>query len=401
MNAFGRPFIFLLAAALLSAAVVRAQPDMDYKIVGYYTSWSIYGRAYFVHDIPADKLTHINYAFFNISPGGVCVLGDEWADTQFSYPDDSATDTLRGNFKQLNLLKEKHPHVQTLMAIGGWTWSGRFSDVALTAQSREKFGRSCVEMMVRYGFDGLDIDWEYPGGGGLETNKARPEDTENFTLLLAELRRQLDAQGAQDDRHYLLTIAAPAGTQTKQIQLDQIHQHLDWINVMTYDFYGSWSRQTGFNAPLYAPDADSNPNLNAHAALQVYLAAGIPPAKLLMGTAFYGRGWAKVPETNGGLFQPFDGLPAGTWEAGVYDFKDLAANYLTTYTRYWDDKALVPWLYNADTGVMISYDDAESLGRKAEYIVQNGLGGAMIWELSGDHQAALIATLHDHFNAQP
>src|SRR5205823_5679300 len=111
----------------------------------------------------------------------------------------------------LQKLKQKHPHLKTLISVGGWTLSGPFSDAALTEKSRSKLAKSCVAFMLRYGFDGVDIDWEYPGGGGLPGNKSRVEDRQNFTLLLAELRRQLDEQGKGDKKHYLLTIAAPCG----------------------------------------------------------------------------------------------------------------------------------------------------------------------------------------------
>lgn len=387
------PLGILLLVGLLAAGTVSGQESAPgYRVVAYFTSWSIYARNYFVTDIPAEKLTHINYAFFNISEAGECILGDPWADVEFPYPGDADGETLRGNFKQLALLKEQHPGLQTLMSIGGWTWSGRFSDTALTAESREKFARSCIALMTQYGFDGLDIDWEYPGGGGLEGNAARPEDTVNFTLLLAELRAQLDAQGAQDERGYLLTIAAPAGSQYRQMELDKIHDYLDWINVMTYDFAGGWSARTGFNASLYgATSADT--------ALRAYLEAGIPAAKLQMGVPFYGRGFAGVADTDDGVNQPFNGLPKGSWEPGFFDYSDLAANYVGAFERHWDETARVPWLYSATEGVMISYDDAESLVAKADYVRDAGLGGVMIWELSADDDAnTLLATLYDRLN---
>ncbi len=394
--------LLLIGMPILPSAAAQQSPQ---RIIGYYTSWSIYARSYFVTDIPADKLTHINYAFANVSDAGECTVGDEWADTQYSYPNDPADAPYLGNFNQLNVLKEQYPHLKTLLSVGGWTWSDHFSDAALTAELRANFARSCVALMTKYGFDGLDIDWEYPVSVGLNPDIGRAEDTENFTLLLAELRAQLDAQGQQDgDVHYLLTIAAPAGrARYSVIQLDQIYPYLDWINVMAYDFHGGWEATTNFNAPLYATSADPNPDdasLNADAAMQAYVAAGVPAEKLVMGVPFYGRGWSGVSDVQNGLFQPSDGLPAGTWETGVFDYSDLEANYLPTFTRYWQDEAGVPWLYSPDEQIMISYDDPDSMRLKAAYVKDRGMGGITFWELSGDTSAhALVNALYAQFNA--
>ncbi|HVO69685.1 MAG TPA: glycoside hydrolase family 18 protein [Aggregatilineaceae bacterium] len=392
--------LWLLFIGMLTMPPTLAQ-EPTYRIIGYYTSWSIYARKYFVTDIPADKLTHINYAFANVSEKGECIVGDEWADTQYPYPDDPPNAPFLGNFHQLNALKEEYPHLKTLISVGGWTWSDHFSDAALTAESRAKFARSCVALMKQYGFDGLDVDWEYPVSVGANPELGRPEDTENFTLLLADLRAQLDAQGEQDGRvHYLLTIAAPAGPyHYSDFQLGQIHPYLDWINVMAYDFHGGWETTTNFNAPLYAASDDSNPDdasLNADAAMQAYLAVGIPAEKLVLGVPFYGRGWSGVPDIHGGLFQLATGVPDGTWEPGAFDYNDLEANYLPTSARYWHDEAGVPWLYNADRQLMISYDDPESLRIKAAYVRSESLGGIMFWELSGDTGAhTLLNALYE------
>jgi chitinase len=352
-----------------------------------------------VTDIPADKLTHINYAFANVSEDGECTLGDPWGDVEFPYPNDAADAPLKGNFNQLQLLKAAHPGLQTLISVGGWTWSGKFSDVALTPESRARFASSCVAFMKQYEFDGLDIDWEYPTGGGYEGNVERPEDAENFILLLGELRAQLDAQGAQDGRRYLLTIAAGAGPDAWQpLDWSRIHPLLDWINVMTYDMSGSWSEVTGFNAPLYNSTDDPPEGMSTDSTLSGILALGVPPDKLVMGVPFYGHGWAGVGSTNNGLHQPYTGMPDGNAE-GSFDYYVLAANYIGTFQRFWDDAAQVPWLYDAKSGVMITYDDPQSLALKASYVREHGLGGLMFWELSGDNNAELLTALTDALNA--
>lgn len=394
--------------ALLSAVPMLAQdatPEASAapkRVVAYYTSWSIYDRDYQVADVPAEMLTHINYAFANISEEGEVVLGDEWADVQIATDGDEADGALfLGNFRQLNLLKERNPNLQTLISVGGWTWSGRFSDVALTPESREKFAISAVSFMKRYGFDGVDLDWEYPAGGGNTGNVERPEDPENFILLLEAVRAELDRVGKDDERHYLLTIATGAGPSTYEtLDWERIHAQLDWINVMTYDMAGPWSDVTGFNSPLYASaDTPAATAISVHEAIEGYLAEGVPADKLVVGVAFYARAFADVPADNNGLGQTFAGAPAGTWEQGVFDYSDLAANYVGTYERFFDDVADVPWLYSAEEGVMITYDDPESMGLKASYVNEHGLGGIMFWELSSDDDAnALLSSIYNGLN---
>jgi chitinase len=156
------------------------------KVIGYYPAWGTYARNYQVADIPGEKVSHINYAFANIS-GGKCVLGDSYADIDKAFAGDTwDTGVLRGNFNQLIKLREQNPHLQTLISLGGWTWSSNFSDVAATPESRKAFVDSCVDFMEQYKFDGIDVDWEYPVGGGLYPGK--PEDKTNYTLLMQELR---------------------------------------------------------------------------------------------------------------------------------------------------------------------------------------------------------------------
>ena len=350
-------------------------------------------------DIPADLLTHINYAFANISADGKIELGDAYADTDKFYDGDSwDAGAKRGSFHQLEILKAAHPHLKTLISVGGWTWSARFSDVALSGNSRSVFASSCVDFIRQWGFDGVDIDWEYPMGGGLAGNANRPEDRENYTLLMQELRSQLDAAGNQDGKHYLLTIAAPGGASIiDHLELPALANSLDWINVMSYDFHGGWETKTNFNAALYPVSGDTSDGANTSnvsTALSTYLSRGVPASKLVMGVPFYGRGWSGVSSQNNGVFQSASGVPMGTWEAGIFDYHDLAANYVPTWERHWSDEGKVPWLYNSAQGVWITYDDTESMQAKAGYIMNQQLGGAMFWELSGDDaQHTLLTSL--------
>lgn len=379
-----------------------AVPNGKY-IIGYYPSWAA-GRNVFVKDIPANKITHINYAFSNVSANGECVLGDQAADVERNYLEaesvngrgDSKSSLFAGNFNQLLELKQKYPHLKVLISVGGFSWSGNFSAAAQDEASRKRFASSCIDLYLKQYkgvFDGIDIDWEFPVNGGLKPGKA--EDKKNFTLLLQEIRSQLDQLGGSDNQHYLLTIAAPIGPGTiRNFELDAIAATVDWINLMGYDFHGTWDNTTNFNAPLFKTSNDpADAALNVDAALQAYLSAGVPAKKLALGVPFYGRGWSGVADTDHGLYQSASGAAPGTWEPGSYEYKDIQKNYLTKYQRYWNAQAYAPWLYDSASKTFISYDDPQSLQAKAGYARDQGLAGVMIWEMSqGDE--SLVDAIH-------
>lgn len=367
----------------------------DRKIVAYYTAWATYGRNYQVAEIPADKITHINYAFANIA-NGECVLGDSYADIDKAFAGDTWDQgALRGNFNQLQKLRQEHPRLKTLISIGGWTWSKNFSEAAATPQSRDAFVTSCVDFMKQYGFDGIDVDWEYPVSGGLYPGVAA--DKPNYTALLADFRQALDAEERADGRDYYLTIAAPAGPTTiPNLEADKMGSALDWMNLMSYDFHGSWDPITGHNAPMSVGPKDTATGFSVSDAVDAYLATGFPANKLVLGVPFYGRGWEGVSATDAGLYQPARGASVGTWEKGVFDYHDIVANYLPTMTRYWDEAAQVPYLYDPARGLWITYDDPQSMKAKTDFIKERGLGGAMFWELSNDRTYQLLDTLVDN-----
>jgi len=347
-----------------------------------------------VADIPGDKVTHINYAFANVA-NGKCVLGDSYADTDKAFAGDTwDADAKRGNFNQLQKLKAANPNLQTLISVGGWTWSANFSSAAATDASRKEFASSCVEFMKLYQFDGIDIDWEYPVSGGLQPGTAA--DKANYTALLTELKTQMDAKEVQDQRDYSLTIAAPAGPAIiDNLEVSKVAATTDWINLMSYDFHGGWEPTTGHNAPLAQSPADPSPaGLSVSEAVDAYLTRGVPANKLVLGVPFYGRGWTTSGTANAGLYQPGVGASVGTWEPGVFDYTDIERNYLPKMTRYWDDTAKVPYLYDPNTKLFISYDDPQSMTAKAAYINSKNLGGAMFWELSGDRDEKLLDALN-------
>ena len=345
------------------------QSNIDHKIIAYFAEWGVYGRDYHVGDIPAAQLTHVMYAFSNPTADGTCEVYDPWASLELN----------GGSLYLLEDLKTTHPHLKTLISLGGWTLSTHFSAIAADPVKRSNFVDSCVDFMLTYGFDGIDVDWEYPVGGGLETGI--PEDKENYTLLLSEFRTKLD----QLNPDYLLTIAAPAGATTvPNMDLPHLADHLDWINIMTYDFHGPWESSTNHHAPLYSNSTQPDAN-NVDTAVQTYLDSGVPAEKLILGVPFYGKTWSGVSGGDG-LFQAATDTGPGNYEDGTMDYHHIVDNYLnnSAYTRYWDDEAMVPYIHSESEGVFITYDDPESMQLKVDFILDKGLGGAMFWELSGD-----------------
>lgn len=345
------------------------------KIVGYYAAWAAYS-GYYPDQINVEKLTHINYAFANISSDLKIKLG---------YPDVDEK-----NIKLLNSLKQKNSNLKTLISVGGWEWSGKFSDAAATDTTRTVFAESCVNFITNYGFDGIDLDWEYPVSGGLSTNSKRPEDKQNFTLLLQKIREKLDAQEALDNKQYLLTIAGGAGSSyVNNVEIKKISAYLDYVNIMTYDLHGTWDAYTDFHAPLYS-NSDSSPQYKSSidSSINAWLNASFPSDKLILGIPFYGYIYQSVSRSNSGLYQTYTG-------ANSISYRVIAGKYLNKpgFVRYFHTQSLVPWIYNGST--FISYEDPQSIALKADYIREKNLGGAMIWELSQDSNEVLLNTIYN------
>ncbi|WP_321166281.1 glycosyl hydrolase family 18 protein [Luteimonas huabeiensis] len=394
----------------------------DKRVIGYFTQWGIYGRNYRVRDIEtsgsAARLTHINYAFGNVR-NNRCEVGvtqpadpntgaggDAFADytKAFSAAEsvDGVADTwdqpLRGNWNQLRKLKARHPGLKVLISLGGWTWSRGFSEAA-RPENRQAFVASCIDAYVRGNlpvtdgaggpgaaagvFDGIDIDWEYPVACGLSCGTA--EDRQNFTALLAEFRRQLDAVRPG----LLLTVAVGAGIDKIRVtDPDLYHPYLDYINVMTYDFHGAWESRTNHHSALFASPADPSTGdvrlYNTHDAIQAFLDRGVPASKLNLGIGYYGRGWTNVPSAGNGLYQSGTAAP-GTYEAGIEDWKVLKT---LAWPRFVDPTARAQWIYDGNT--FWSFDDPALIAEKMEYVKVQGLGGAFFWEFSGDDAAGTL-----------
>ena len=387
----------LLVLLILVAQSTLAFSSFTPRIVGYYASWTAYG-GYSPDRIPGGLLTHVIYAFANISDDGRVILGDACLDAGRCEGRFSAAQTPGGSFAQMRKLKKRHPHLKILVAIGGWNWSRNFSDSALSAESRSRFVSSALELLLDQWpglFDGFDLDWEYPVAGGLPENRYRPDDWRNYALLIAEFRRQLDSRSVADSRRYLLTVAAPASPAhaMEKPVWEEIGALVDWVNLMTYDYHTGGS-MTHFNAPLFAVTDDPAPDMNVHATVQRYLAAGVPAEKITMGLPFFGHGFGGVQSDGDGLFQAAKPHSSEKeWGVGAVSFRELQKQRKPTLTRYWHPEAKVPWLFDREARIWISYDDAESIARKLDYVLSHALGGIMIWELSGD-DGSLLPAIH-------
>ena len=295
------------------------------------------------------------------------------------------------NAEQLKIIKELYPHLKTILSVGGWG-SGGYSDALLTPHGREKFAQSAIELMLEYDFDGVDLDWEYPtiDDAGID---ARPEDKWTFTRMMWLLRAKMDALTLVTGRKYHLSMAVGCGTERYAhiMELAELGSFLDEINLMSYDMRQGTSEKTGHHTNLFNNSEDPRP-ASAKYAIDLFVEHGVPIEKLVMGAAFYGRGWTGVQGGGTGL-----NAKSSKWEyrveGGFAAINDPVWQKENGFTRYWDDEAKAPYLFNGD--VFISYDDPESVACKIKYCIKRGMKGLMYWEYSGDRSGAMLRAMDE------
>jgi chitinase len=360
-------------APLKEAVETEQKAIENYKIIGYAAGYEDYDFS----KIDATKLTHINFAFANIVDGKAA----------FELETDAS------KIATLISLKKQNPDLKVLYSVGGWVWSDQFSTMAAFESSRKKFAESCVELLKKHGFDGVDLDWEYPGQRA-EDNIFRPSDKDNFTLLLKDIREVLDVEGEKNNTHYLLTIATGADqTYINQTDLGEAHKYLDFINIMCYDYFQGWMHQTGHHANLYPSDKDKYKVNSGVEAVDRHIKAGVPVDKLVLGIPFYGRQWKKVVAANDGLYEPAKegGMIVAYWD--ILE-KLKTGNYKIMY----DESAKASYAWNATDSIFISYETPKDIQLKTAYIKTKGLGGAMFWEYSLDKDQELLNELYKGLN---
>ena len=395
-------------------------------VVGtYFVEGSVHERSYPVDKIPAYNLTHLLYGFIPLCSSSEndslktisgsfealerscegrqdyeVAIHDPWAAVQKKQQGHDDDTPYRGNFGQLMELKKAYPNLKVLPSIGGSTLSDPFYSFG-EAANRTRFIDSVEEFLKTWKFfDGVDVDWEYPGGYGANPNLGNPlTDRDTYLKLMKELRAMLDALELETGREYELTSAISAGPdKIARVDYTNAIQYLDYLFVMTYDFYGAWSNtELGHHPGLFAGKADPSNDYNAHRGIQALLAQGVPASKIVLGVAMYGRGWTGVNAWTGKnhLTGTATGPVAkGPWEDGVWDYRNIAnalGDSTSGWTRYWDASALAPYMFKSGTGDLVTYDDAESVRAKGAYSRTKGLAGLFSWEIDGDNGDILNA----------
>ena len=439
------------------------------NIVGtYFVEWGVYGREYNVNDLPANNLTHIIYGFIPMcggtgdnqslldpNPSGhdllkkMCaglpdysvVIHDTWAALNSTYGkpatrlDGKAVGSLeigKGTYGGLMALKKANPHIKILPSIGGWTLSDPFFGF-VEKKNRDVFVASTKEFLKTWKFyDGIDIDWEFPGGDGANPNLGDKEkDGPAYIALMQELRAMLDELEVEYGRKYELTSAIGVGyDKLEDVDYGAAAQYMDNIFMMSYDFYGAWGPTTGHQTGIYCGPHISADQCNGTGefegkyeytldnATKLLLAQGVPANKLVVGAAMYARGWQDVVASDGNPMgsvgthidstegNPFNGSLGGSgtdineaawaWEAGIMDYrgvlKFLEANKNAIVG--WDDVAKASFVWDEASGVLLTYDNARSVLAKGEYLKSLGLGGIFSWEIDGDGKGEILNAMN-------
>ena len=386
------PFLSLL---LLLASLAKAQPCRE--VIAYYPSWKWYSRQQLVNPTSIDysKYTIINYAFFKPLQDGRVIPFDPYADKTLLLGEISAEAPAgyarrkdlgnpRWHRAGTSLVSQAHSRgVKIMISIGGWTMSDQFPGIAASAEKRRQFAASCSEMIRTYQIDGIDIDWEYPG---YVAQNGTPADKQNFTLLMREIRDSLDALEPKQGRDLLLSAAfGVAPVRLAGIEWEQVTPLLDYINLMTYDFYGGAFSMTNHHSPLFAPEKGLNGfdlNSTVRNLTENY---GVPAEKVNIGLAFYGRSL----KTKGaaGLHVTSRQVPDQTTfpeDKGTPMYYNIVPR-LSQFSYRWDSAAQAPYLEGKNFNTFVSFEDERSVEQKARYILWKRLAGAIVWDLTGDY----------------
>lgn len=375
--------LLILAATFFMSAFrpggkLQKQPAGRHQVIIGYVGG--YRGTINTDSIDVTRLTHINYAFVDIK-------------NNRAWLHNGRTDDI--NLKKLVALKTRNPALKIIISIGGWTWSKHFSDAVLTDTSTKNFAESAIAVAAKYGLDGVDIDWEYPGMQG-DSNVYRPEDKQGYTRLFKYLRQGFDSLHKITGSQYFVTTAVGASQEfIRHTEMDKVQQYTNFINLMTYDFTDGDDTVAIHHTNLYASATHPVGRLrSADICAQEFLAAGVPAKKLVMGVAFYGHAMQMRTADANGLNQK----AVKAVRVGGYSFIHDSLVNKRGYTRYWDSAAQAPWLFNADRKIFITYDDETSIKAKCDYVKQHGLGGAMFWEYFEDKKEYLLKTLADNLD---
>lgn len=363
-----------------------AQPCKE--IIGYYPNWQWYDRAKLVApaSIAYAKYSIINYCFFKPEASGLISNTDSWADENLLQGQINWSTTPPSYYPNTSLIDKAHAAgVKVMVSIGGWTLSDNFPTIAASSAKRALFAKECNRLLNFYKFDGIDIDWEYPG---YAAHSGTPADKQNFTLLLQQIRDSITVLGTKNGKNYLLSACFAADpVKANDIEWNNVKTILDMINLMSYDFFGAFDCLANHNAPLYAP-VSGNPAFNVHSAFTMLTNTyNVPASKINIGTAFYGRSQTGATALHQATSCNEDNVTFQT-DAGSPTYFNILAK-MNLFNYYWDNTAQVPYLIGKPSGsaagTFVSYDDKKSIGLKAQYIKNNNARGTIIWEITGDY----------------
>ena len=332
------------------AEVEEPVQQKDFKIIAYYTPST--GK---IDEETVDQLDQIIFSFLHLK------------ENELSY--DSVEDST--SLAYLTSLKQQNPNLEVLVSLGGWGGCETCSEVFSSTKGREEFAGSTKRILEDFNADGIDLDWEYPAVENFPGHPFKPEDKQNFTALVAELRETLGED-------YEISFAAPGFDRfiLNSVEWDKVMPLVDNLNLMSYDMVSGGSTMTGHHTGLFSIPSQ---RLSADYSLKFLDSIGVPKEKIVIGAAFYARVWQDVPSINNGLSQP------GKFKQSVL-YKDLDAfqEQNPGFKKYYDTIAQAPYLYNEEKGLFATFDDSVSIEMKTEYALRNGLGGIMFWQLSGD-----------------
>ncbi|XP_071112229.1 chitinase-3-like protein 2 [Haliotis cracherodii] len=361
--------LFCLAYSLLWGWVTSAS---SFKRVCYFTNWSgdlmVPAANFYLEDIDARLCSHLIYAFVGINTESLDLLPSSF---------DVGENGTVGHYVLFNNLKKDHPGLVTLLSVGGETHGDTgFGKVVETMERMQKFANNCVAFLRLWGFDGLDVDWEYPGDP--------PETKTNFTMLLLELRTAFEKEAEETGRKMLLlSMAAPVDVDVINAgyEVQRISSLVDVINIMAYNFQHIWHHVLGFTAPLYSRKGD---DLNVERAVDTWIERGAQREKIVVGIAAYGASFNIAKETSVGAYASGPGDPGPYRKIqGKVAFYEVCEMLEKGEARYvWDDLRKVPYAYTNETWV--GYDDEKSVAIKTEWMIQKNMGGVMLWCLDFD-----------------
>lgn len=384
-------------------------------VAAYFVEWGVYPRKFPMDKVPIPNLTHLLYGFIPICGGDgindsvkqvngsfealqrACrdrenfkvAIHDPWAALQMPQKGVSSwKEPYKGNYGQLMAAKQARPDLKILPSIGGWTLSDPFYFMSDNSK-RNRFIASVKEFLLTWKFfDGVDIDWEFPGGKGANPKLGNPNDGETYIKLMRELRQMLDKLTTVTGKNYELTSAISAGwDKIQMVKYNEAQKYIDHIFLMSYDFHGAWSyTDLGYETALYAPAWKPEEKYTTDYGVKCLLTQGVNPKKIIIGVSMYGRGWTGVHGYNDD--NPFTGNAtgpvAGTWETGVVDYRQIAKDG-NKWKHVYDTSAQAAYLFKADVGDLITYDNSRSVIEKGKYVRNKKLGGLFAWEIDADN----------------